>query len=113
MNCQLNTHFKGKRGHKKLPDHPSSIFLNSIQQTSIFQEFEANCAKELKKMDTHIIKMLDQKVIDQQSMLEKAGIPGFSVTVNSNEIQLQMYILDFIIKLKGMYDREQDNDPHH
>lgn len=63
-------------------------------------------------MDTHIIKMLDQKVIDQQSMLEKAGIPGFSVTVNSNEIQLQMYIVDFILKLRDIHDRENGNDTH-
>ncbi|ESO06159.1 hypothetical protein HELRODRAFT_64765 [Helobdella robusta] len=64
------------------------------------QEFEENCAKELKKMDTYIIKTLDQKIIDQQSMLEKAGIPGFVVTVVPIEIQLQMYLLEFIFRLK-------------
>ena len=49
-----------------------------------------------------IILELDQKVMDQQVMLEKAGIPGFLVTNNPLEIRLQMYLLDFINRLSHM-----------
>ena len=42
---------------------------------------------------------LDQKVMDQQSTLEKAGVPGFFVTNNPTDIRLQMYLLAFILRL--------------
>jgi len=66
------------------------------------QEFELRCEDEKKKRDMKIILELDQKVMDQQSTLEKAGVPGFTVTNNSQEIRLQMYLLDFIIRLSQM-----------
>lgn len=34
-------------------------------------------------MDEKIVLELDQKVIDQQSTLEKAGVSGFYVTTNT------------------------------
>jgi len=46
-----------------------------------------------------IAMQLDQKVSDQQVMLEKAGVPGFYVTNTPSEIRLQMYLLEFILKL--------------
>lgn len=49
-----------------------------------------------------IILELDQKVMDQQVMLEKAGVPGFFVTNNKLDIRLQMYLLEFIIRLSHM-----------
>ena len=55
--------------------------------------------KEMKNNDMKIMMSMDQKVSDQQVMLEKAGVPGFYVTNNPREIRLQMYILDFILKL--------------
>lgn len=33
-------------------------------------------------MDKKIVAEMDQKVIDQQNTLEKAGVPGFYVTTN-------------------------------
>jgi hypothetical protein len=46
-----------------------------------------------------IIVELDQKVMDQQSLLEKADVPGFVVTNSPQEVWLQMYLLDFITRL--------------
>ena len=46
-----------------------------------------------------VILDLDQKVMDQQVTLEKAGVPGFFVTNNPNEIRMQMYLLGFIIRM--------------
>lgn len=36
---------------------------------------------------------------EQQVTLEKTGVPGFHVTNNPNEVRLQMYILEFILRL--------------
>lgn len=58
--------------------------------------------KKLKETDQKIILHLDQKVTDQQSTLEKAGVPGFYVTDNPKEIKIQMHLLDFILRLSRM-----------
>lgn len=55
--------------------------------------------KNLKETDMKLVLHLDQKVKDQQSTLEKAGVPGFYVTDNPKEIKIQMYLLDFILRL--------------
>ncbi|XP_059351907.1 leucine zipper putative tumor suppressor 2-like [Daphnia carinata] len=59
----------------------------------------ANHPVELKQADMNLILQLDQVVADQQSTLEKAGVPGFYLTSNPQEIQVQMYLLEFILKL--------------
>ena len=46
-----------------------------------------------------IVLELDQKVMDQQCTLERAGVPGFHVTNNPNDVRLQMYLLEFITRL--------------
>ncbi|XP_043276797.1 gonadal protein gdl [Venturia canescens] len=57
---------------------------------------------QLKQTDMKLVLQLDQKVSDQQSILEKAGVPGFYVTNNPMEIQVQMRLCDFIIRLSKM-----------
>lgn len=58
--------------------------------------------EELKQLDMKLVLQLDQKVADQQGILEKAGVPGFYVTNNPMEIQVQMRLCDFIIRLSKM-----------
>ncbi|XP_063710147.1 gonadal protein gdl [Culicoides brevitarsis] len=61
--------------------------------------------RELKEMDKKFVLHLDQKVEDQQSTLNQAGVPGFYVTSDPKEIKIQMYILDFILRLSRLkYD---------
>ncbi|GFG31371.1 hypothetical protein Cfor_09245 [Coptotermes formosanus] len=55
--------------------------------------------EELKHTDMKLVLQLDQKVSDQQVTLEKAGVPGFFVTNNPLDVKLQMYLLDFILRL--------------
>lgn len=57
--------------------------------------------EESKKKDIKTIMELDQKVMDQQVTLEKAGVPGFYVTNNPAEIRLQIYLLEFIVRLRN------------
>ena len=49
-----------------------------------------------------IVMELDQKVMDQQSTLEKAGVPGFFVTNKPHDLRVQMYLLEFITRLSQM-----------
>ena len=55
--------------------------------------------EELRQHDMKLVTQLDQKVSDQQVTLERAGLPGFYVTNNPTEIQVQMYLLQFILKI--------------
>ena len=34
-----------------------------------------------------------------QVTLERAGVPGFYVTNNPTEVQVQMYLLEFIVRI--------------
>ncbi|XP_017138424.1 gonadal protein gdl isoform X2 [Drosophila miranda] len=59
-------------------------------------------SKKLVESDKKIIEILDQKVNDQQSILQKAGVPGFYVTKYPKEIKIQMFLLDFILRLSRL-----------
>ena len=48
---------------------------------------------------------LDQKTMEQQSTLEKAAVPGFMVTNNSQDVRMQMHLLEFIIRLAEMQSK--------
>uniref|UniRef100_A0A0V0G755 Putative gonadal protein gdl n=1 Tax=Triatoma dimidiata TaxID=72491 RepID=A0A0V0G755_TRIDM len=58
--------------------------------------------RDLKEFDKKIVEQLDQKVYDQQRFLEKAGVPGFEITDNPTKIQVQIRLLDFILRLSRM-----------
>lgn len=61
--------------------------------------FDESSKEELRKIDMRIIMDLDQQVLQQQMTLERAGLPGFTVTNKAEDIRMQMYILDFINKI--------------
>lgn len=63
------------------------------------KKLEAKQKLELKQNDMKIAMQIDQKVSDQQVLLEKAGVPGFYVTNVKDDVRVQMYLLEFIIKL--------------
>ncbi|XP_046904359.1 protein DGCR6 [Hypomesus transpacificus] len=56
--------------------------------------------EEQRMMDEKIVAEMDQKVIDQQNTLEKAGVPGFYITTNPQELTMQMNLLELILKLQ-------------
>lgn len=55
--------------------------------------------KELALFDMKLVTELDKKVNDQQRILEMAGVPGFEVTNDPIKIQVQIRLLDFILRL--------------
>ncbi|XP_054325132.1 protein DGCR6L isoform X5 [Pongo pygmaeus] len=65
-----------------------------------WQAVEHRIHEEQRAMDRKIVLELDRKVADQQSTLEKAGVAGFYVTTNPQELMLQMNLLELIRKLQ-------------
>lgn len=79
-----------------------SIARTEEEKMSFKANLQTKHRLELKQTDMKLVLQLDQKVTDQQSVLEKAGVPGFYVTNNPLEIQVQMRLCDFIIRLSKM-----------
>lgn len=76
-------------------EHMSDPTARQKQQILLQQKHK----EELKHTDMKLVLQLDQKVSDQQVTLEKAGVPGFFVTNNPLDVKVQMYLLDFILRL--------------
>lgn len=66
------------------------------------KDLENRAEQELKQFDSRCLLEIDQKVVVQQATLKSAGVPGFFVTENHQEIKLQMIILDLIKSLGSM-----------
>lgn len=77
---------------------PNIATIQAKQEKEI-EELDKWQDEDETKTNMKIILELDQTVSDQQVTLEKAGVPGFFVTNNPNEIRLQMYLLEFIIRI--------------
>merc|ERR1719431_502874 len=60
---------------------------------------EAKMKEERQQEDMRLVTQLDQKVSFQQVALKRAGVPGFHVTNNPTEVQVQMHLLEFIVKI--------------
>ena len=89
-----------QRKHRdKLQSYANQTHNLKLEETKChqeMQELESRCEDNLRRMDMEVIRKLDQQVVDQQLFLEKASVPGFTVTNNLTVIQLQMYLLGFI-----------------
>lgn len=72
---------------------------NKIDQ---LQKLMVKQKDELKQFDMNLVLQLDEKVADQQQILEQAGVPGFYTTTNPLEIKVQMHLLDFLLRLSDM-----------
>uniref|UniRef100_A0AAX7SP31 DiGeorge syndrome critical region gene 6 n=1 Tax=Astatotilapia calliptera TaxID=8154 RepID=A0AAX7SP31_ASTCA len=66
----------------------------------LYQALDVRVREEQKMMDKKIVAEMDQKVIDQQNTLEKAGVPGFYITTNPQELTMQMNLLELMLKLQ-------------
>lgn len=94
-----------KKHKEMLQDCQSKPHNLSLVKAQIEREIEtttSRCDEELKKKDMKIVMELDQKVMEQQSTLEKAGVPGFFVTNKPHDLRVQMYLLEFITRLSQM-----------
>ncbi|XP_014774716.1 protein DGCR6 isoform X2 [Octopus bimaculoides] len=106
---QTNDHKAQKhemtKKHKELlqacENKPHNLPLVQAQVDREREIMNKRIEEESKKKDIKTIMELDQKVMDQQVTLEKAGVPGFYVTNNPAEIRLQIYLLEFIVRLRN------------
>uniref|UniRef100_A0A1A7YSP5 DiGeorge syndrome critical region gene 6 n=1 Tax=Iconisemion striatum TaxID=60296 RepID=A0A1A7YSP5_9TELE len=80
--------------------------LKSNQQADL-EALEVRVREEQRMMDKKIVAEMDQKVIDQQNTLEKAGVPGFFITTNPQELTMQMNLLELILKLQQKESQSQ------
>ena len=60
---------------------------------------EKKQARDLIEFDKKIILKLDQQVKDQQTTLERAGVPGMYETDDNVEIKVQMHLLKCVLTL--------------
>jgi hypothetical protein len=72
-------------------------------------EFDRRSEEELHRFDMKVVMDLDQVVSEQQVTLEKTGVAGFHVTNNPIEIQIQMYILNFIFRATENLNNSQSS----
>ncbi|CAH1369229.1 unnamed protein product [Tenebrio molitor] len=89
---------------KKMEEHEilTQYSNNSEKKVEELRKFMIKQKDELKQFDMGLVLQLDQKVADQQQVLEQAGVPGFFVTTNTIEIKVQMHLLDFMLRLSKM-----------
>ncbi|KAJ3633773.1 hypothetical protein MTP99_010698 [Tenebrio molitor] len=85
---------------KKMEEHEilTQYSNNSEKKVEELRKFMIKQKDELKQFDMGLVLQLDQKVADQQQVLEQAGVPGFFVTTNTIEIKVQMHLLDFMLR---------------
>lgn len=84
-----------------------AIMLRTMNQEQALRkeiEFDKYMNDEIKKVDCKIIDELDQCRSDQVKTLENANVPHFFYTDKQIEIKLQMYILDFILRIQSTRD---------
>ena len=81
---------------------PSEVLKATEDLDAERQLMESKQAKELREFDKKIIVKLDQQMKDQQSTLERAGVPGMHETDDRMNIKVQMHLLKCISKLGQM-----------
>ncbi|MGH0139174.1 UNVERIFIED_CONTAM: hypothetical protein FKN15_069026 [Acipenser sinensis] len=75
---------KHKEALQSCKTHKKSV-LRAAQQREL-EALELRVKDEQRMMDEKIVLELDQKVVDQQNTLEKAGVPGFYITTDPQDI---------------------------
>ena len=51
---------------------------------------------EQQRFDTRVVLDLDQKMLEQQTRLEKAGVPSMFATNKAPDVRLQMFIVEYL-----------------
>lgn len=78
---------------------PHNQPLVKLQHEKEKQDLEKRLGEEVRQTDQKTILELDQLVTDQQSTMQQAAVPFFTVTNKPEEIQIQLHILRFIQRL--------------
>ncbi|KAF4110394.1 hypothetical protein G5714_009646 [Onychostoma macrolepis] len=77
-----------------------NLAVLKTNQRAETEALDQRVKEEQRMMDEKVVAEMDQKVLDQQNMLEKAGVPGFYITTNPQEVMMQMNLLELVLKLQ-------------
>lgn len=69
------------------------------EQEQEIQHLRKRQQDAMRGLITHIIHVLDGRVVEQQAGLERIGCYLFTPTTNPQQIRLQMHVLDWIMRL--------------
>ncbi|XP_043102547.1 protein DGCR6-like [Puntigrus tetrazona] len=90
---------KHKQALQMCKSHNLSVVKSN--QRAETEALDQRVREEQRMMDlVKVVAEMDQKVLDQQNTLEKAGVPGFYITSNPQEVMMQMNLLELILKLQ-------------
>lgn len=89
---------KHKQALQTCKSHNLSVLKTN--QRAETEALDQRVKDEQRMMDEKIVAEMDQKVLDQQNTLEKAGVPGFYITSNPQEVMMQMNLLELVLKLQ-------------
>ncbi|XP_056320463.1 protein DGCR6 [Danio aesculapii] len=89
---------KHKQALQTCKSHNLSVLKTN--QRAETEALDQRVKDEQRMMDEKIVAEMDQKVLDQQNTLEKAGVPGFYITSNPQEVMMQMNLLELVVKLQ-------------
>ncbi|OTF77927.1 DGCR6-like protein [Euroglyphus maynei] len=81
--------------------------IPSFRRDDLLKEMKKHYEKKIVSIDTHILHRVDKCVRDQQKTLTDAEIPGFNITDNSNEIEAQIKLLNFIEQIINLSDESK------
>lgn len=77
-----------------------NLAVLKTNQRAETEALDQRVKEEQRMMDEKVVAEMDQKVLDQQNTLEKAGVLGFYITTNPQEVMMQMNLLELILKLQ-------------
>lgn len=104
-----------KRHHRVLigaESKPHTVPLLKEKQKAELDELEKKLAEEMRSVDKKIILEFDQLVADQQSTMQQCAVPVFSITNCPQDVQLQMYLLRFLKKMKASLAPKPQTTPN-
>ncbi|CAF1583293.1 unnamed protein product, partial [Didymodactylos carnosus] len=90
---------KHREDEQRCADRPQHLNLLQAANKRELEAFLKRTNEEQQRFDMKVILELDQKVLEQQTTLEKAGVPFMYATNKPNDVRLQMFTLEFIQKL--------------
>ncbi|CAF3362163.1 unnamed protein product [Rotaria socialis] len=90
---------KHSEDEARCADRPQHLNLLQAANKREFEAFIKRVADEQQRFDMSIVLDLDQKMLEQQTRLEKAGVPCMHATNKPLDVRLQMFIIEFIQRI--------------
>ncbi|CAF1124903.1 unnamed protein product [Adineta steineri] len=90
---------KHSEDEARCADRPQHLNLLQAANKREYEAFVKRVADEQQRFDMKIVLDLDQKMLEQQTRLEKAGVSCMHATNKPQDVRLQMFIIEFIQRI--------------